>query len=214
MDCKNDLISIINNKTLMSSVSNYVNPYNKYSNISSTTISSGSNVRIELTITKKYNDEQIEEIDKVIDKELNTLNLNEMSDSEKIKWAHDYLANKNSYDEEGAQTGKGNGFNAYGAIVNDKAVCQGYAEAMSLFLDRFNIPNILVSSNTHVWNLIYINGEWKHLDVTWDDPIVINGGSVVLYDYYLINNATLASLDENDNHVFNSEYYLETIEEE
>ena len=137
-----------------------------------------------------------------------------MSDSEKIKWAHDYLANKNSYDEEGTQTGKGDGFSAYGAIVKDKAVCQGYAEAMSLFLDRFNIPNILVSSNTHVWNLVYVNGKWKHLDVTWDDPIVINGGSVVLYDYYLINNATLTSLDENDNHVFNSEYYLETIEEE
>ena len=214
LDCKNDFISIISNKILMSSISNYVNSYNKSSNISSTTVTSGSNVRIELTITKKYNDEQIEEIDKVIDKELNTLNLDEMSDSEKIKWAHDYLANKNSYDKEGAQTGKGDGFSAYGAIVKDKAVCQGYAEAMSLFLDRFNIPNILVSSNTHVWNLVYINGEWKHLDVTWDDPIVINGGSVVLYDYYLINNATLASLDENDNHVFNSEYYLETIEEE
>lgn len=213
IDCKNDFISIISNKNLMTSISNYVNSYNRYSNVSSTAITNGSNVRLELTITKKYTEKEIEEIDKIIDSELNTLNLDEMSDKEKIKWAHDYLANKNSYDEESALSGKGNSFSAYGAIVQDKAVCQGYAEAMSLLLDRFNIPNILVSSNTHVWNLVYVDDLWLHLDVTWDDPIVINGGNIVAYDYYLIDNDTLESLDENNNHVYNSEYYLETIGE-
>ena len=209
--CLDDFKTVFQNNKLMLSISNYVNPYNKYYNINASYTYSSKEANIELTFNKKYTKEQIEEIDKIIDSNLNELNLNEMSDEEKIKWAHDYLVNKNSYDEESMNTGVGDAYNAYGAIVLNKAVCQGYAEAMALFLDRFNIPNILVPSDTHVWNLVYVNNKWLHLDVTWDDPVVIGGGEMLRYDYYLITNDDLSKLDGTNNHTYNSDYYLETV---
>ena len=209
-NCFSDFNVVIGNRQLLSSINNYVHPYNKYYSMSYSQISNGIDGTIKLTINKKYNDEQITEIDSIIDSKLNELNLDEMSDRDKIKWAHDYLVNKNSYDEEAASTGQGNAYSAYGAIVEDKAVCQGYTEAMALFLDRFNIPNIMVASNKHIWNLVYVDKEWLHLDATWDDPVYSDHHQGLVYDYYLITSTELVMKDNNDNHVYNTNYYIET----
>ena len=56
------------------------------------------------------------------------------------------------------------------------AVCQGYAETMKLFLDALGIENKLVYGTgggiSHVWNLLCLDGDWYHMDVTWDDPLL------------------------------------------
>ena len=36
-------------------------------------------------------------------------------------------------------------------------------------MDILNIPNFKVSSKEHIWNVIYYNNAWYHIDVTWDD---------------------------------------------
>ena len=208
-DCLNDFYKVYKNKSLMSSINNYVSPYNKYASTRYHININNGEVKISLDIDKKYTQEEIDEIDETVDNYLNQLSLDDMSDVEKIKWAHDFIINKNTYDEEALKVGTGDAYSAYGAIIGNKAICRGYAEAMAIFLDKFNIPNIMISSGTHVWNLVNVDGKWLHLDTTWDDPILTSGKETKRYDYYLISTEQLNYLDNSYNHSFNSNYYKE-----
>ena len=64
-------------------------------------------------------------------------------------------------------------YTSYGAFVNHNAVCQGYALAFKVLMDRAGIPCCYVSSDAinHAWNMVRLDGNWYHVDVTWDDPI-------------------------------------------
>ncbi|MCI9039341.1 MAG: hypothetical protein HFJ29_05680 [Clostridia bacterium] len=85
----------------------------------------------------------------------------------------------------------------YGALANNKAVCEGYARAFKYLMDASGIPCILVSGTgtnsrgeeeSHAWNYVQINENWYAVDVTWDDPILVNGGELtqeLKYKYFL-----------------------------
>ena len=79
---------------------------------------------------------------------------------------------------------------------------------MALFLDKMGIQNIKVASSNHIWNAVYIDGKWKHLDLTWDDPVVINGDSTLTYNYFLISTAELKEKND-EQHKFNEEIFSE-----
>ncbi len=87
---------------------------------------------------------------------------------EKQLYIHDYLCNNVEYADDGDMS-----YTAYGALVNGKAVCEGYSRAMQLICDRVGIPCTViygVSRNSdHMWNVIDPGDGWYHLDVTWDD---------------------------------------------
>ncbi|MBQ8684239.1 MAG: hypothetical protein IJ518_06975 [Clostridia bacterium] len=94
-------------------------------------------------------------------------------------YLHDKLVEHCSYADAAAEDGGYDtypqAFNAYGALVEKQAVCEGYARAMQLLLDMVHIPSTLVTGRSrendqeHMWNLVTINGQNYHLDVTWDD---------------------------------------------
>ena len=102
------------------------------------------------------------------------------SDFEKILYIHDYLVTNCEYDLSFSR------FSAYDAIVNKKAVCQGYSEAFKDLLNRLDIPCEVVMSYklNHAWNAVKLNGKWYYVDVTWDDPIYDQLGKVN-HDYFL-----------------------------
>lgn len=79
---------------------------------------------------------------------------------------------------------------------------------MKLFLDRLNIPNYKISSENHIWNLVNVDNNWYHLDLTWDDPVTSNGTDVLEYDYFLITTTELEEL-ESDQHNFDIKIYKE-----
>ena len=86
-----------------------------------------------------------------------------------IKSLHDYLSEELSYIDDYASC-----FDAYGALVNNEAVCQGYAEAFKLFCDKYNVPCVCVTGTAnggpHMWNAVQMDdGKWYLVDVTWDD---------------------------------------------
>ena len=84
---------------------------------------------------------------------------------------HDYIVNKCSYtlgdDQHYSST-------AYGCLVQGEANCEGYAKAFMKLAAECGLKCILVTGVTdegenHAWNQICINGEWRNVDVTWDD---------------------------------------------
>ena len=119
-----------------------------------------------------------------------------MSDYEIAKALHDYLALNNEYDMRYYSGGMPRiSYTAYGALVNRTSVCAGYALAYERLMDQVGIPCEYVTGMTtrgsHAWNIIQINGEWYHVDVTWDDPTP-NREGYVRYDYFLKSDSAIS----------------------
>ena len=90
-----------------------------------------------------------------------------LGDVEKALLIHDRLALACEYDYNKTE----DRYNGYGALVKGAAVCQGYSEAYDYLLEEVGIQSYLCDSEelNHAWNIIDINGNWYHVDVTWDD---------------------------------------------
>ncbi len=125
---------------------------------------------------------------------LDELSLEDLTEEEKIKVLHDYLANHILYDPEplGENDYKEISHTAYGALIDGVAVCDGYAEAFKYLLDKVGIENRLIFGEVdedgsfegevnHAWNLVKVDELYRHYDLTWDDDDVNNR---VLYEFY------------------------------
>lgn len=96
----------------------------------------------------------------------------EMSEFDRQLLVHDRLAARVTYDGSLA-----NAHDAYGALIDGKAVCQGYAEAFQYLLRRVGIQSFIVTGVgvnadgeiPHAWNLVRIDNKYYHTDLTWDD---------------------------------------------
>ena len=103
-----------------------------------------------------------------------------MTDYQKELAIHDYLIENCEYDVEGYESGKieADSFNAYGALCLGVAVCEGYAEAAALLLNRAGVETLVITGDSrgekHAWNIVKIDGDYYHLDVTWNDPVQQN----------------------------------------
>ena len=93
---------------------------------------------------------------------------------------------------------------AYGVLLEGYGICSGYSDAMKLFLDKLNIINYKISNDQHIWNLVYLDGQWLHLDLTWDDPV--SDKNITRDNYFLITTKTLKELKDDvhyyDNNIF------------
>lgn len=127
----------------------------------------------------------------------------EMSDYEKALIVHDYVINNTSYDLEAAEgflrgeASDANAFMAYGVLINQKGVCQGYAEAVQILLSLAGVESELVIGEanngggyiSHMWNRVRIGEDYYMLDATWDDPV--GPKDIILHDYFLVDSETL-----------------------
>lgn len=212
-DCLTDVDSLVNDNSALSYINNYVSTYNTYNKIY---VNMNNFGRVNITINKIYDENTISAIDKEIDRIYNQLINENMTDEEKIRTIHDYIINHTDYDQERSNEIKSNQITddihpsntAYGPLFTGKAICGGYTDTMALFLDKMGIKNIKVASSNHIWNAVYINNEWKHLDLTWDDPVVINGDSTLTYNYFLINTNELKGKND-DQHNFDEKVFSE-----
>ena len=91
----------------------------------------------------------------------------------------------------------------YGTLINQKAVCEGYAKAFKYIMDELEIPCILVCgtatnsvgvTENHAWNYVQIDGIWYAVDVTWDDPVP-DLGEYVSYECFLLSGAAIQEED-------------------
>lgn len=99
----------------------------------------------------------------------------DMTDLEKAIALHDYIVINCEYDYDNylAGTIPQISYSAYGVFANRTAVCQGYALAYKLLLNKVGIECYMVTSKAmnHAWNLIVLDGEYYQVDTTWDDPV-------------------------------------------
>ena len=205
-NCMEDINKLDSVNGNFSIINQLVNVYNSYSSIES---SYYSNHRVDIKISKRYSKEDIDKIDNKINSIIEELGINNYDNvRDKIKVFHDYLANTNTYDQEMADNGKSDYHSdtAIGTLFEGKSVCSGYTDAMSIFLDKLKIKNVRVTTDKHVWNGIYLNGKWYHLDLTWDDPIVSDGSNIIQYDYFLITSDELKTKDQTEHNYDSNQY--------
>ena len=98
---------------------------------------------------------------------------------------NDWLAERVTYHQAAAAAAGSkdnpypNAFTMYGAIVEKKAVCEGYSRAAQYILGLLGIKSLLITGKAdggpHMWNMVEIDGKWYQLDVTWNDPIYKEG---------------------------------------
>lgn len=96
-------------------------------------------------------------------------------------------------------------YNAYGALVNGRAVCNGYALAYSYLLSKVGIDSYVLGSDAmnHAWNLLCIDGIWYHADLTSDDPVFT--GNKTYLEFY--------NDDYSDEGFVYHKYFLKSDEE-
>lgn len=120
-----------------------------------------------------------------------------MTDFQKEIAIHDYIAGNSRYDarnyEKGTVPKEAN--TSYGVLINGTGVCGGYASAMDKLLRAAGIESIIISGEAgekgkyepHAWNLVKLDGEYYHIDATWNDPIYTFNGvrkDVIHYTYF------------------------------
>lgn len=113
---------------------------------------------------------------------------------EQIKLVHNEIIYNTSYRLESDCTPGNEGFvsTPYGSLVKKQAVCEGYARAFKVILDKLGINNILVqgvhqsegsAAVPHMWNYVQMQSQentrsiqnvWYAVDLTLDDPFLRN----------------------------------------
>lgn len=78
-----------------------------------------------------------------------------------------------------------------GAFINQTAVCDGISKAMQILLSKVDIKNIIVLGKieevSHAWNMVELDGNWYHLDITSDKSVKdLEEKGVVIHSYFNI----------------------------
>lgn len=131
-----------------------------------------------------------------------------MSQYEVVKAIHDYIVNNTKYDIRYYDHGQvpTESYNVYGVLFEGIAVCEGYAKTMKFFLDEIGMENLIVTGvangENHAWNMVKIDGDYYHIDATWDDPITEDESDILIYDYF-----NLKDEDMEKTHTWNRDQY-------
>ncbi|MCR5212317.1 MAG: hypothetical protein K6C41_07185 [Lachnospiraceae bacterium] len=108
---------------------------------------------------------------------------------EKERIAHGLITTRLSYDT----SAKYNQSSA-SAFLTTSSVCAGYSEGLELLLNAAGLECIPVTSESHEWLEVKLDGTWYAVDVTWDDP---TGWLAIPTEKYLnVSDATLLFADK------------------
>lgn len=173
----------------------------------------------------------------VIPQIVDTIITEDISDLEKEFAINQYLCDTIEYDDDALENAEKNdfgrvdeefndSFTAYGALINGKCVCSGYAAAFKLLSQQAGLNSIVVTGKlegniNHAWNKVEIDGKWYVLDVTNNDmDTITNGllnlsnsvsGKVLVEDHdYVIDDVLsnyVAESEDNEFYHVNERYY-------
>lgn len=132
---------------------------------------------------------------------------------EKLSKMYGKSYGKSKYDNENYN--EEDCYTYYGALINGRAVYEGYMEATKFLMNMAGIEccNVRGQANNgyyamgHGWNIVKIDGKYYHVDTTWDDPIYDDGRNVLRHKYFNVSDEEMAK-----DHEWDREVYLECTE--
>lgn len=148
-----------------------------------------TNMKAKIHVSQEYltNKAQEQVVDKEVAAILSSAKTNHMSDYDKVKFVNDFIVKNTVY---GTDTISASPHSAYAALKEGKAVCQGYALLVQKMLVGLGVESKYVvgevDTGGHAWNLVKVDGQWYHLDTTWNDPLP-DRPNTVSYKYFLVN---------------------------
>ncbi|MFJ7186693.1 transglutaminase domain-containing protein [Lysinibacillus xylanilyticus] len=120
-----------------------------------------------------------------------SINKKSLSDVEKVRAVNDYIVANTAYTDQTNSSPH----SAYTVLAEHGGVCQGYALLAHSMLQKLGIETKYVvgyvGKEGHAWNLVKLDGQWYHLDTTWNDPVPDRKGAV-RYQYFLVDDRTMA----------------------
>ena len=207
-NCQNDVYEITEPENLVN-ISNYVHPFNSYRKVY---VSSNSFDKVSVRIEKAYTVDNIDSVNQKLDELIAEIITDEMTDKEKIITFHDYIIDHTIYDSDYIASNLNDidspSHKALGPLFYGRSLCGGYSDVMALFLNRLHLPNYRISSDDHIWNFVYLDNNWYHLDLTWDDPVTDSKENIKLDTFLLISTKQLEELNTNY-HIYAKTIYPE-----
>jgi len=123
-----------------------------------------------------------------------------MSDVEKVKVINEYIVRNTTYSFDTNTSPHA----AYAILTEGKGVCQAYATLAYMMLTEAGMDAHYVTGvagtrddrEDHAWNLVKVDGEWYHLDPTWNDPTFATSSpelaEYISYQYFLISDSVIS----------------------
>ncbi|WP_432649804.1 transglutaminase domain-containing protein [Huintestinicola sp.] len=154
-------------------------------------------MKVNYTYSKENVQAMQAEIDKETDKILSMITP-EMNDYDIVKLFHDYIIINCTYDSEAK-----NPNNIYGTLVEKEALCQGYSQSFTYLCSLAGIDSFIVlgvANEPHMWNVVKMDGDYYHVDLTWDDPDRAKSPDSVRYDYFGLTDDRIRELRQFDDY--------------
>lgn len=156
-------------------------------------------MKLSYTYSESKHEKMQQELDKRADEILSKITP-DMSDYDIVKYFHDTIISNCEYTLTGT-----NVTSVYGALVEKKAQCQGYTRAFAYLCSLCGIETDMVlgiASEEHMWNMVKLDGDWYHIDLTWDDPDKADFPDSIRYDYFCLSTERMEELRtiEGNNH--------------
>ncbi|MGE7948183.1 transglutaminase domain-containing protein [Lysinibacillus sp. NPDC093688] len=190
----NDLYNILN----------FVNPYTtgyiQEYNWEAWEVDNGYEVEFDFTYITDAKKEK--KIDAYVQEFAKKFITDDMDDFHRAKAVNDFVVQLATYTDKGDSQGQ----SVYELISNETGVCQAYALlAYRLFLAAGLDAKYVYGysdNQLHAWNLVSVNGDWYHIDTTWNDITPIEPYAIS-YAYFLVNDEKLS-----EDHVWANENYF------
>lgn len=118
-----------------------------------------------------------------------------MTELEIVRSLHDDLVKRCTYSVA-------SGGSAATMLLTNRGVCEAYSRAYQLLMEMAGIRTHSVLGHVgrqahrpHTWNMACVDGDWYHVDVTWDDPLD-NGklqADTVSHTYFLLTDKQISA---------------------
>lgn len=90
--------------------------------------------------------------------------IEDYTDLQKLMAVYTYISETSGYTDD---MGDEATMSPYSILVNGKGICGGYANLMRYALNRLGVKTEYVGIEAHAWDIVNLDGQWYHTDVTW-----------------------------------------------